>query len=209
MTEQPGEGEPGALRLPRTPSGRFARRRLTPHRIPARPASPGSRPLRVRRAPPGAARAEMRPDRSSAVCGGERGIFPKSGEVSQEINRGYIRLYMRVPRGTHLDRANAIRGGEGNTKTERKMSSKKVALKHLKLSGWMRTVRRVVFLIERRCFAGKNGGTTQQGGGCGKKWGSFPENGKALREKAGCLMGKGRNGEEKQIGKGDGDAGGN
>ncbi len=150
MTEQPGEGEPGALRLPRTPSGRFARRRLTPHRIPARPASPGSRPLRVRRAPPLAARAGMRPDRSSAVCGGERGIFPKSGEVSQEINRGYIRLYVRVPRGTHLDRANAIRGGEGNTKTERKMSSKKVALKHLKLSGWMRTVRRVVFLIKRR-----------------------------------------------------------
>ena len=150
MTEQPGEGEPGALRLPRTPSGRFARRRLTPHRIPARPALPGSRPLRVRRAPPGAARAGMRPDRSSAVCGGERGIFPKSGEVSQEINRGYIRLYVRVPRGTHLDRANAIREGEGNTKTERKMSSKKVALKHLKLSGWMRTVRRVVFLIKRR-----------------------------------------------------------
>ena len=53
------------------------------------------------------------------------------------------------------------------------------------------------------------GGTTQQGGGCGEKWGSFPENGKALREKAGCLMGKGRNGEEKQIGKGDGEAGGN
>ena len=150
MAEQPGEDEPGALRLPRTPSGRFARRRLTPHRIPARPALPGSRPLRVRRAPPGAARAGMRPDRSSAVCGGERGIFPKSGEVSQEINRDYIRLYMRSLRGTHLDRANAIRGGEGNTKTERKMSSKKVALKHLKLSGWMRTVRRVVFLIKRR-----------------------------------------------------------
>ena len=180
MTEQPGEGEPGALRLPRTPSRHFARRRLTPHRIPARPALPGSRPLRVRRAPPLAARAGMRPDRSSAVCGGERGIFPKSGEVSQEINRGYIRLYMRVPRGTHL-----------------------------KLSGWMRTVRRVVFLIKRRCFAGKNGGTSQQGGGCGKKWRSFPENGKELREKAGCLMGKGRNGEEKQIGKGDGEAGGN
>ena len=129
MTEQPGEDEPGALRLPRTPSGRFARRQLTPHRIPARPASPGSRPLRVRRAPPGAARAGMRPDRSSAVCGGERGIFPKSGEVSQEVNRDYICLYMRVPRGTHLERANAIRGGEGNTKTERKMSPKKVALK--------------------------------------------------------------------------------
>ena len=112
MTEQPGEDEPGALRLPRTPSGRFARRRLTPHRIPARPASPGSRPLRVRRAPPGAARAGMRPDRSSAVCGGERGIFPKSGEVSQEINRDYIRLYMRSLCGTHLDRANAIRWGE-------------------------------------------------------------------------------------------------
>ena len=43
----------------------------------------------------------------------------------------------------------------------------------------------------------------------GEKWGSFPENGKALREKAGCLMGKGQNGEEKQIGKGEGDAGGN
>ena len=96
------EGEPGALRLPRPPSGRFARRRLTPHRIPARPALPGSRPLRVRRAPPLAARAGMRPDRSSAVCGGERGIFPKSGEVSQEINRDYVRLYMRVPHGTHL-----------------------------------------------------------------------------------------------------------
>ena len=121
MTEQPVEGEPGALRLPRTPAGRFARRQLTPHRIPPRPALPGSRPLRVLRAPPLAARAGMRPDRSSAVCGGERGIFPKSGEVSQEINRGYIRLYMRVPRGTHL-----------------------------KLSGWMRTVRRVVFLIKRR-----------------------------------------------------------
>ena len=50
MTEQPVEGEPGALRLPRTPSGRFARRQLTPHRIPARPALPGSRPLRVRSA---------------------------------------------------------------------------------------------------------------------------------------------------------------
>ena len=43
----------------------------------------------------------------------------------------------------------------------------------------------------------------------GKDGGSFPENGKALRKKAGCLMGKGRNGEEKQIGKGEGDAEGN
>ena len=43
----------------------------------------------------------------------------------------------------------------------------------------------------------------------GKNGGSFPESGKALREKAGCLMGKGRNGEEKQNRKGDGDAGGN
>ena len=144
MTEQPGEGEPGALRLPRTPSGRFARRQLTPHRIPARPASPGSRPLRVRRAPPGAARAGMRPDRSSAVCGGERGIFTKSGEVSQEINRDYIRLYMRVPRGTYL-----------------------------KLSGWMRTVRRVVFLIKRRCFAGKMGGRPSKVEVVGKNGGVF------------------------------------
>ena len=129
MTEQPGEGEPGALRLPRTPSRRFARRRLTPHRIPARPASPGSRPLRVRRAPPGAARAGMRPDRSSAVCGGERGIFPKSGEVSQEINRGYIRLYRRSLCGTHLDRANAICGGRRQYKNREKNVFKEGRLK--------------------------------------------------------------------------------
>ena len=51
---------------------------------------------------------------------------------------------------TLTGRMQFVGGREGNTKTERKMSSKKVALKHLKLSGWMRTVRRVVFLIKRR-----------------------------------------------------------
>ena len=73
MTEQPGEDEPGALRLPRTPSGRFARRRLTPHRIPARPAA--ADPAQDSRAPgaagqPSAARPE------SAARGGARGNAP-------------------------------------------------------------------------------------------------------------------------------------
>lgn len=88
------------------------------------------------------------------------------------------------------------------------MSSKKVALK-TEIIRMDEDSAQGCFPNRAQVIRGEKWGMTQQGGGCGEKWGSFPENGKALREKAGCLMGKGRNGEEKQIGKGDGDAGGN
>ena len=61
MTEQPGEDEPGALRLPRTPSGRFARRQLTPAQDSRAPGVAGQ---------PSAARPE------SAARGGARGNAP-------------------------------------------------------------------------------------------------------------------------------------
>ena len=75
-----GRTNRGRCGSPGPPSGRFRRYWLTPHRVPARPASPGSRPLRVRRAPPEAPRAGMHPNRASAACG-------EKGEVSLKVGR--------------------------------------------------------------------------------------------------------------------------
>ena len=63
----PRRGKPGALRLPRTPSGPPILPLRTPHRQTARPASPCRRPLRGRIAPPSAARAVSLPTQSSAL----------------------------------------------------------------------------------------------------------------------------------------------
>ena len=72
MTEQPGEGEPGALRLPRTPSGPPILPLRTPHRQTARPASPCRRRARFLFPP---SRVRFPPARPFAFFGGqERGV---------------------------------------------------------------------------------------------------------------------------------------